>query len=609
MSQQFSLLTDYFEERANNFGPAPAYYSKHSATWHSICWSEFADQARTVANGLETTGLALNDVVAILLPTGLDWEVTQVAVLLHGATVVGLDEHDLPDRLAQIIETSGARGIFVQSVQGFCHLPKEIWSQFDFVVCIEDDAAPADYSGRWVSNRDLQAHANKAFVARANPDTLATIIFTSGSTGRPKGIPYSHRQVCAAIDDILDAFPEIAAGDRLVCWLPLSNLFQRMINYCAAGRGAETYFVSDPRTILQTLPEVKPHLFISVPRFFEKLYDGIEANIAKSSRFGQFIANWALDLGQSVAAKRRRGETVSVTERLLLRCADRLVLSKMRAVMGGEIKFLVSGSAPISNWLLERFHGMGMLILEAYGLSENVTPIAVNRVNDFHFGRVGRPMQSNEVIIAEDGEVLVKGAGVFTGYLGAPESEAGLNDEGYLQTGDLGEFDELGFLRLVGRKSEIFKTSTGRKVAPVPIEAKLKRIKDVDFAVLIGAARKMTSVIIAPSMEVERQLQDDDKFHAFAKQVVQAIRPALVSEQNYAVPLGALICRKTFAIDTEELTSNLKLRRKVIEEKHHAGLAALYERLENGQAAAIEQFDETTYLGILPTATLPGEKS
>jgi len=473
-------------------------------------------------------------------------------------------------------------------------------------MCLSANDAPAvspdSFSGKWLAFKDLLKETNSSSANELSeaitPDTIATIIFTSGSTGQPKGIPYTHRQVCLAISDILHAFPEIQAGDRLVCWLPLSNLFQRMINYCAAGRGAETYFVSDPRSIISMLPEIKPHLFISVPRFFEKLYDGIEAQIAQSPGFRRRIANWALNVGQSAATANREGRTLGLIEKNVHKVADRVVLSKLREVMGGEIKFLVSGSAPISHWLLERFHGMGFLILEAYGLSENVTPVAINRVTDFRFGSVGLPMPSNQVEIAEDGEVLVKGDGVFGGYLGAPNSEAGLNDDGYLHTGDLGEFDHDGYLRLVGRKSEIFKTSTGRKVAPVPIEGKLKRIEDVDYAVLIGAGQKMTVAIIAPSMEIEKDLSNDDKFSAFASNVSKKILQALDDEQSYAKPMGPRTLNRKITINTEELTSNLKLRRKLIEAKHEAALSALYNSLDTGETID-RRFDDNTILRTL----------
>ncbi|MEM7468548.1 MAG: AMP-binding protein [Pseudomonadota bacterium] len=596
MSQEYSVLTDYIDARATHAANQAAYHTWQQHEWQTTSWGQFANRARRLANGLDALGVEENDVVVLLLPTGLTWELAQVALLLQGATVVGLDAHDLPERLAQIVETCGARGAIVDSAVSMARIPQEVWTQFDFVVSTANDAKPENFAKQWLAFDDISSTDEKNFATRATPQTVATIIFTSGSTGRPKGIPYTHEQVCGAISAILEAFPEIEAGDRLVCWLPLSNLFQRMINYCAAGRGAETYFVSDPRRIMEMLPLVKPHLFISVPRFFEKLNDGIEANLAKSSALQRSIANWAIAVGERSSARRRDGQSLNWFQRLQLALADRLVLSRLRQVMGGEIKFLVSGSAPISMWLLERFHGMGMLILEAYGLSENVTPIAVNRVKDFHFGRVGRPMAGNEVSIAEDGEVLVKGPGVFGGYLGAPTSEAGVGESGFLHTGDLGEFDENGFLRLVGRKSEIFKTSTGRKVAPVPIEAKIKRLAGVDFAVLIGSGRKMTSVIVAPGMEDERDLKDESAFTSFVKRLRAEITPALEDEQSYAQPMGAIVRNKTFTIDTEELTSNLKIRRKVIEEKNQAALVALYDMLENGSNEQLLRFDDHTIL-------------
>lgn len=584
MLSEPKVLTDYFEDRAAISADSPAYFSRLDDKWQAINWGAFVKRARKIASSLE---IAPGDVVGILAPTSLEWELAQVAILMRGGAVVGLDAHDLPERLAQIVETSNLKGLIIGELKVLNRLPEVAIESLGWMINLSDEPKPTAWAPQWPSQihnfSAMELKGNDTFQSRARPDSLATIIFTSGSTGRPKGISYTHSQVCVAIEDILDTFPEITAGDRLVCWLPLSNLFQRMINFCAAGRGAQTYFVSDPRQIIERLPEIKPHLFISVPRFFEKLHEGMEAKIREGSPTAQRIAAWALRQGDLRATAERAGRSVGFFSRIQIALADRLVLSRLRAAMGGEIRFMVSGSAPLSSWLIERFHAMGMLILEAYGLSENVTPVAINRVEDYRFGSVGRPLSSNSVAIAEDGEVIVKGPGVFSGYLGANKSAAAIDEQGYLHTGDLGVLDDAGHVHLVGRKSEIFKTSTGRKVAPVPIESKLKRLTGIDYAVLIGAGRKFTVAILAPSLEIENELTDESKFAAFIENQRAQFSDLLADEQDYARPMGILVTNNSFSIESGELTSNLKLRRGVIEAKYLDAIEALYEKLSTGE--------------------------
>ena len=253
---------------------------------------------------------------------------------------------------------------------------------------------------------------------------------------------------------------------------------------------------------------------------------------------------------------------------------------------------MVSGSAPFPPWLLARFHAMGLLVLEAYGLSENVVPIAVNRVDDYAFGSVGRVVAGNEVRLAEDGEVLVRGAGVFAGYLGAPAVDSPVDVEGFLHTGDLGAFDDAGHLRLTGRKSDVFKTSTGRKIAPTAVEARLRQIPGLDHVVVFGAGRKAIVALVTPAVDLLGPLRDDTAWRDWTRAMATRIKAITADDNEYLRPAGLLAHRGAFTIDGGELTSNLKLRRRQIEARHHQALDALFARLERGgsfvEAAAPE---------------------
>ena len=583
-----NLLTDYYLRRARQNPEAIAFFSLHEQEWRPTSWRDFIAEAHQWANALATSGLKAGERFGIMAPTGLAWELFQLAALLNGAAVVGLDAHDQPDRLRVIANTAELAGIVIGEASYLQRLNCAQVPSLRFVISLEDAPPPTGLSCAWSTLASLKAAATvPGVLIGPTADSLATMVFTSGSTGAPKGIGYSHAQVCLAIESILEAFPEITVSDRLVCWLPLSNLFQRMLNFCAAGRGAQTYFVSDPRTIVTHLPSIRPHVFIAVPRFFEKLNEGIEQRLTQRSPIARALVRWALAVGDKAAGARRSGSPIGAVFKLKAAIADRLVLRKLRGVMGGEVRFMVSGSAAFPRWLLEKFHAMGLLVLEAYGLSENVVPIAINRLSAYRFGTVGKVLSGNTVKIAEDGEVLVKGSGVFDGYLANAEPAA-IDEEGFLATGDLGVIDQAGYLALVGRKSEIFKTSTGRKIAPIGIEAKLKRIEGIDQVVVVGAGRKTPAALITLAPNPNGSLPDTDRLRATAQRIAAQVKQVLEDETEYARPAGVAVTRRAFSMDTGELTSNLKLRRKVIEANYQGVLEALFSRLETGQGRFCE---------------------
>ena len=588
-AQAPQVLTDYYRRRAAEAPDSPAYFSLTAGQWTPTRWADFMRGAEQVARRLAGLGLGQGARLGLMAPTGLDWETVQVGALLCGAAVVGLDAHDQPARLADILALSGLTGLVVADAAAYSRIPPAACAQLSFVLCLNDDPVPGTCSVRWVRRSVFDAFDGADPAQGPDPQTVATIIFTSGSTGAPKGIAYTHAQVCAAVAGILDAFPEITASDRLVCWLPLSNLFQRMINFCAAGRGAQTWFVADPRAIMTHLPTIRPQVFIAVPRFFEKLNEGIEQKLATQPAMARRLVAWAIAVGERAAQARRAGRAPGLLTRLQLPLAERLVLERLRAILGGEIRFMVSGSAPFPRWLLERFHALGLLVLEAYGLSENVVPVAINRVTDYEFGTVGRVLGGNEVRIAEDGAVLVRGAGVFAGYLGQAGVESPVDADGFLHTGDLGEFAPSGRLRLTGRKSEVFKTSTGRKIAPTAVEARLKQIPGIDHVVVFGAARKAIVALVLPSPEVLAGFENDAAFETWARGLAEQVRQVMADANDYLRPAGLLVHRGAFTIDSGELTSNLKLRRKVIEERHGPALDALFARLERANGGEFSE--------------------
>lgn len=547
--------------------------------WQSTGWAEFADQVQVLAGRLQDAGLRHGDRLAIICPVSLQWELIHHAALALGAVVVGLDTHDLPARVAAMAAKAEVSAFAISDGRSLSALGPADWQRTRFVLAL-DEALQLPAPVRRLDWHDVTAPApSRAVMPAVHPGDLATIIFTSGTTGEPKGIAYRHEQVCLAIDAIRDAFPFAGPGTRLLCWLPLSNLFQRIVNLAAVATGTTTYLWADPRRVMEALPRVEPDVFIGVPRFFEKLHEGITARIAGQGRTARALVGWAWQTGREFSTRQRSGRPSGVGLKLRHALADRLVLRRIRSVMGQRLRCMVTGSAPASKHLLEEFHALGWLVLEAYGMSENVVPIAMNRIDRFRFGTVGQPVSGNDIRVREDGAVLVRGSGVFEGYLNEGAKAAAARDaDGFYATGDLGAFDTDGFLTLTGRDGDLIKTSTGRRIAPAAVEAALRSVPGIDQAVLMGNGRKLPIALCA----LTTPTTDHDMLASLAERLTAALAP--INERDR--PAGLAFLQRPLSLETGELTPNLKLRRAAIEKLHEELLGRLDTRLARRDAVA-----------------------
>lgn len=547
--------------------------------WIASTWSDYCEAVASLAGGLRKLGMARGDRVGIMAASGKEWDYAQLGILAAGGVAIGLDPHGLDEHTQEIARLCDFSGVVLANPALLEKLGDEARRKLRFILSIE----PCTETGVVA----LDALIDDEFVDdrwnQAQPDSPATIIFTSGTTGAPKGIEYSHRQMCLAATSILSAFPDLREGSHLACWLPLSNLFQRMINICAICRGAQTFYVADPREIMRYAPQIAPHVFIGVPRFYEKLHAGIQEALAKKMSWQQKIAQWALRIGERHAAATRAGLPTDKLFKLQLALAERLVLRDLRGILGINLQFMISGSAPMPVWLLERFHGMGLPVLEAYGLSENIIPVALNRPDNFRFGSVGKPLPGCEVRLAEDGELLVRGPGVFSGYLGDETAEARVDSDDFLASGDFASIDDEGFIALIGRKSEIFKTSTGRRVAPSNIESLLRQLERVEFAAVFGAGRALPTALLVMSKATWQ-----DAVHEFCQRLRAEAAKALAPLPSYLRPAGLALTTRMFTLAGGELTANLKMRRRNIEQNFSSVLDELNMHLDNAAGAPFE---------------------
>lgn len=555
--------------------------------WQSTTWREYHETAARIGRGLRSLSLCPGEAVGILAASSREWDFAHLGVLAAGGIVVGLDPHDTDEHLDDIAARCQLSGLILQDPQAIVRFAKPVQQRLRFVIGIAGSSSSGARSLDEIIKMG-EGHANETGPA-VQPDDPATIIFTSGTTGTPKGIRYSHRQVCLASASILSAFDDIDEHSRLACWLPLSNLFQRMINICAIARGAQTYYVDKPQDIMQHVAIIEPHVFIGVPRFYEKLYAGIRNRIDEGPAWQKSLIDWALREGARHATAVRAGKQLGLSQRLAYSLAERLVLGRLRQVMGRNLRYLISGSAPMPLWLLERFHAMGLLILEAYGMSENIIPVAANRPGAFRFGTVGRPMPGSEIRLAQDNELLVRGPGVFSGYFDEDTKHSPVDAEGYLASGDYATVDLDGFITLTGRKSEIFKTSTGRRVAPVPIETCLKQLAYIEHAVVIGRNRPLPVALLSLDRNALRadaktsNAPDSPMASETCDRISRDVSVVCSNLPERDIPAGILVTTTPFTIAGGELTGNLKLRRKAIEEKFATDLEALYAALAKKQ--------------------------
>jgi len=585
-----STVPALLQARAEAAPDAPALWSLDGTSgWQPITWRDFRDATASAAHGLRALGLKRGDRIGILAPSCPRWDVAQIAAMAAGGIVVGLDPNDTSERLGQIAERCELSVVIAYDEALLGKLPPPVCDRLSFAVTF----APARATGI-VSFADLvgpDGTQGKTGWDHALAGDPALIVFTSGTSGEPKGITYAHQQVCGAVASILQAFPDIGPGSRLACWLPLSNLFQRMINLCAIGRGAQTYYVEDPRTIMQHVAAISPHLFIGVPRFYEKLHAGICAAIDTKPAWQRSVTQWAIRAGDRRARALRDGIDLGAADRATAALAEGLVLRRIRSILGRNLRYLVSGSAPMPVWLLERFHALGFLVLEAYGMSESIVPVAANRPDRYRFGTVGQPMVGSEVRLAPDGELLLHGPGVFSGYLGETAAASLIDADGFLASGDYASIDGDGFVTLLGRKSELFKTSTGRRVAPAVIESHLRQIPYVEHAVIFGANRPFLAAVLAVTETALRERLGGREPSADLEFTASAVRAdiaaAVAGVPGYQRPGGVVLTTRAFSIADGHITPNLKVRRAHVEAAYGSFLEELYQSLDAAPATPL----------------------
>jgi len=550
-------------------------------------WAQLWEDIERAARVFESLGLRPGDRVAIMARTCREWFVFEIAAFLCGAAVVGIDLHASPDQAATLLKHCKASALIVDDEKALARVNSELTDALKFTMVIFGRVTSARRGTTSWDTCLTTAAPRAAALPGSSPNDVAVIIYTSGTTGAPKGVPYSHETLVRSCWAMLDEFSDLGR-ERVVCWLPMSALFQRMMNLLAVATGSTIYFVEDPREIVSRLPEIRPTVFSSVPRFYEKLYEGIHQQLAGLSGLKKRLAAHALTTGDEWFRTPRDGRQPPFMLRLRHAISHRLVLRRMCGVMGGELRLIISGSSAAPMWLLEFFHGIGLPILEAYGITENPVPIAANRPSDYRLGSVGKPFAINQVRITQENEVLVKGPTNFSGYLDEAFPAERFTSDGFYRTGDFGYFDADGFLYLTGREADLIKTSGGRRVAPASVEGVYRQSRFIDQIVVIGNDRPHLVALVALNVAAVRTNlasagvgEPSPSEYSTCQAVIDLLRrdfeqlDAAVARHERIRAFAILDA--PFSIDNGELTTTLKPRRAQIEARHRATIDALYD--------------------------------
>ena len=569
---------------------------REEGKWQPISSRQFGQRVARLACALQDWGIRPGDRVAILSENRPEWPIADMASLLLGAVTVPLYATLTAEQSAFILNDAACRIMFVSSDQQL-HKILSIVSEtgIEKLIVMDPVALTGDLersAGRWITlDKFCEQQADDltaAMEARARgigPDDLATIVYTSGTTGTSKGAMLTHGNIASNIQCSLMGF-NMRPGLVSLSFLPLSHITARHVDFALLCHGVTLAYCPFLDRLPASLLEIQPTIFVGVPRVYEKIYAQAEQ---KAKGFPKrAIFDWALRVGQRNKPEILAGKTPTS---LSWKLADKLVFSKIREGMGGQVGTFISGGAPLGRELAEWYATVGIRIHEGYGLTETSPVIAVNNPVHHRIGTVGKILANLEVRIAEDGEILVHGPSVFKGYWNRPEeTRASLND-GWFKTGDIGNIDADGYLSVTDRKKDLIKTSGGKFIAPQPIENALKLNSLIGVAAILGDKRKFPAVLISPNFPL---LEDwartngipfSSRTELVANPKVQALYEAVIEDINQNLARfeklkRVLLVADEFTADNGVLTPTLKLRRRVVEERYRRQINELYAQAE-----------------------------
>jgi len=569
-----------------------AYLHKVEGAFRPVTWRENFARVETIARALMALGVKKGDRVAILSQTRIEWVQLDLAIVCCGAATVGIYPSSLAEDCAFVVDHCDAEVVIVEDDEQLAKLLslREKLTKVRHLVGLDLERAGAPGVLTWhefLAKAEFTAPAEVE--ARRNavvPDDLASIVYTSGTTGRPKGAMLTHRNLVFASDSAAEAL-QLPSGCIFLLFLPLAHVFARLTVHLCMVTGNVLAFAESMQRVADNMKEVRPHYMAAVPRMYEKIHDRIAGEARKAGGVKEAIFNWALGVGMRAAARERAGKSVPPLLAAQRALAHRLAFKKIHTALGGRVDFLISGAAPLDLRTAEFFHAVGILILEGIGMTENSSFTHVNQRRRYRFGTVGVAGPGIETRIAEDGEILIRGANVMKGYYKDPENTAQTIDkEGWLATGDVGEVDADGFLKITDRKKDLLVTSGGKNIAPQHVEQALTASPFVLQAVVFGDRRKHLAALIVPDLhEIRAALEREGRtvsgrLTSESPEVQERIESAVAAANKELASFETVkkfrVLPKEMTVETGELTPTLKIKRKVVTQKHQALIEEMY---------------------------------
>jgi len=584
-------IAHLFFDACTRFDKPDAVLVKEKGVYGPYSHKFFRQRVSHFGRGLMGLGLKEGEHVAILAETRFEWAIADLGIISAGGVDVPIYSTLTPDQVAWILNNSESVAIVV-STRDQAEKVLSVKDQIPnvrFMIIMEEDGPDSFLSMRAVEYKGSCEDNETAFIQRwqaRKKDDLLSILYTSGTTGNPKGVMLTHDNLISNVMSCQSMMP-CASDDTHLSHLPLCHVFERMGGYYnMLYHGVTIAYAEDISTVAANIMEVKPTVLVSVPRLFEKIYAKVMIGAISSGFIKRTVFKWAMGIGKEAVPYFNKNEPLPGFLSKKWGIADTMVFSKVKEKTGGRLKFMISGGAPLAPEIAELFLGMGLKMVEGYGLTETSPVLTINPVSHNKPGTVGPPLPDVEIMIADDGEILARGPNIMTGYFKNPEATAEVMEDGWFHTGDIGLLDQDGYLRITDRKKDIIVTSGGKNIAPQPLENALKLSSVIEQAVIIGDNRNFVSALIVPPWETIQDWAPGHQWPVTSEELVahdgfkkfmnKEINQCMANFAHYEKVKKFEILAAPFTVETGELTPSMKVKRRVVNEKYQDVIDAIY---------------------------------
>jgi len=596
----YKTIPDMFLNITNQFSSKSLYHYKKNNEWIGIKGSDVRSTVRNLAAALQSVNIKGGDKVAILSTNSPRWSMADYGIICNGSVTVTVYPTLLPAQIEYILDNSDTKAVFVENTEQLDKVNqiRANLNTLEHVIVMDDSLEnKSDNTYNFIDFLDMgqDFENNNEFSLTKisegiHKDDLLTIIYTSGTTGNPKGVMLTHGNLISNVNATIKmADLKEEEEHSFLSFLPLSHVLERMAgHFTSFAIGAEVYFAESIETVADNLAETSPSIVCSVPRLFEKMYNKISDGLKNAPAVRRKIFDFAYNTGKETSHIYDKS-TLKGFQKFKYNLSKKLVYSKIKQKLGGKIQFFVSGGAPLSKEVAEFFSYLDITILEGYGLTETSPVLTSNVEGDLKFGTVGKPLFNVDIKIAEDGEILAKGPNIMKGYYKNDEAtKEAIDSEGWLHTGDIGEFDQQGFLKITDRKKSLIVTSGGKNIAPAPLENALVASVYVEQIVAIGDKRNFISALIAPNFEAlegylktkgieglspSDMVSHQETISLFTNEVESRMEPFA----QYEKIKKFTVIDRLFELEKNEITPSLKIRRKAISENFKETIDAMYD--------------------------------